>query len=354
MLAQAAKRSQNKACRDSVGFLSAGWGNRPPMRYNSLMRSFLRGCCLLLLLLGRWAAAETLTQGPFIIDYHPDDRQAAEDGLRYLVEAKAEFDPYLTLGEEPVTVRVAHNMNEFLGLSGVYAHVGVNGVTRSDKSTIALKSPRLRSIEDDYRGTVRHELVHVLLFRNTDTSRLPRWLNEGICMMLANEIRWQSALQVTRMHLSGGIIPITSLDRAFLAPGSDHQFSDAYAQALSMTRYLRNELGDEKFWAVVRGVRDESFEAAMISQGGLPVQEFWRDFSRGLWGMTLVTTLRTGSFWGAIACLCIVTYLIRRIRNRGTVRRWSEEEDPKEPEVFDWDRILDDAEAWKRQQREEG
>lgn len=308
---------------------------------------YVTGCALLVLLSGR-VSAETLSEGPFIVDFHPEDRQAAEDGLQYLVEARAEFESKLPFGDEPVTMRIAHDMNEFLGLTGIYAHVGVNGVTRADHNAIAVKSPRLRSIEDDYRGTVRHELVHILLHRNTDTERLPRWLNEGICMLLANEIRWQSTIQVTHMHLTGQIISLPVLEQTFRAPGSDRQFSDAYAQALSMTRYLHNEVGEEKFWAMVAAMKSESFESAMATVGGLPVDDFWHDYTRGLWGVSIVTTLRTGSFWGLIALLSIVAFLARWWRNRRIVRRWDDDRLDGAPEIFDWDQILEDAEAWKR------
>jgi len=292
--------------------------------------------------------AESLSGGPFIVDFHPDDRKAAEDGLRYLLEARDEFEARLPLGDGPVTLRIAHDMNEFLGLTGVYAHVGVTGVTRADRNAIAVKSPRFRSIEDDYRGTVRHELLHILLHRNTDTARLPRWLNEGICMMLSNEARWQSTIDVTRMHLTGQIISMPVLEQTFRAPGGDRQFGDAYAQALSMTRHLHNQLGEERFWAVVSAMNNTSFENAMASAGGLAVADFWDDYTRGLWGLSLVTTLRTGSFWGVIAFLCLFAFVVRWRRNRRIVRRWEEEHAEDVAEVFDWDRILDDAEAWKR------
>lgn len=309
--------------------------------------------CLLLLFAAR-VAADTLTGGPFIIDYHADDRKTAEESLADLLAARDEFAERLPLGDEPVRVRIAHNMNEFIGLSGIYAHVGVSGVARPDQSSIVLKSPRLRSISDDYRGTVRHELIHVLLHRNTDTERLPRWLNEGICMMLANEIRWESTIDVTRMHLTGQIIPLESLDRAFLAQGGDRQFGDAYAQALTMTRTLHDMLGDDAFWAVILGLKQQAFPEALITHGKITVDEFWREFDHGLWGISLVTTLRTGSFWGVIAFLCLLAGLSRWWRNRRIMRGWEEEEATDSgPEVFEWDRILEDAEAWKRRQREE-
>lgn len=317
------------------------------------MNLFQKVWCLVLFVLAPLAAADTISEGPFIIDFHPDDKVAAEEGLRDLAVARDEFAPHLTLGDEPVHIRIAHNMNEFMGLSGMYAHVGVNGVTRADHSSIVVKSPRLRSIGEDFRGTLRHELIHVLLHRNTDTERLPRWLNEGICMMLANEIRWESAIDVTRMHLTGRIIPIESIDRAFTAPGSNLEFSDAYAQALTMTRALFNEVGEEKFWSVVDALRTEPFPEALAEKGGITLDQFWADFNGGLWSISLVTTLRTGSFWGVITFLCLLTGLVRWWRNRRIMRGWVHEELDESETSFDWDRILEDADAWKRQHRED-
>ena len=310
-------------------------------------------CLFLILFWAPLAAADTLIKGPFIVDFHPDDRKVAEEGLRDLIALRDELVPRLPLGDEPVTMRIAHNMNEFLGLSGNYAHVGVSGVTRAAQSSIVVKSPRLRSLGDDFRGTVRHELIHVLLHRNTDTQRLPRWLNEGICMMLANEIRWESSIDVTRMHLTGQIIPLEALERVFAAPGGDRQFGDAYSQALTMTRALHDEIGDEAFWAMVKAMRTQSFSEALAAHSDITVEQFWDDFNGGLWGLSILTTLRTGSFWGLVAALCLVTGLSRWWRNRRIMRGWAQEEIDESPEAFEWDRILDDAEAWKRQQRED-
>lgn len=247
------------------------------MGYNQPMKSgSLIGFALLLVGGICPSPAETFARVPFVVDFDAEDRDVAEDTLAYLEAAGAEFAPYLPLGEETVRVRIASSLNEFLGLSGTYAHVGVNGVTRASQSLIALKSPRLRTLGDDYRGTVRHELVHVLLHRNTDTAKLPRWLNEGVCMLLANELRWGSTLQVAQMHLSGQMIPLRELDRAFAMPGSDHQFGNAYAQALSMTRELRDQLGEDAFWAVVLGTKDETFAASLVTHGGMSPGEIGR------------------------------------------------------------------------------
>ena len=292
-------------------------------------RRLLAVCICVALSVGM-ACADTLQDGAFAIDFDESDRAVAEQTLGWLLEAEQEFSPTLPLGPERVRVRIASNMNEFLGLSGTYAHVGVSGVTRASESHIALKSPRLRGVEDDYRGTVRHELVHVLLHRNTNTQNLPRWLNEGICMMLANEMRWESSLQVARMYLSGQLMEPAQLERAFTMPGNDHQFGNAYAQALSMTRHLRDELGEETFWTVIGAMKSESFGGALVSETQLTGQTFWAGYESSLWGLTLISLLRTGSFWGAISGLCVLAFLVRQWRNRAILRRWESEEETDE------------------------
>ena len=43
-----------------------------------------------------------------------------------------------------------------------------------------------------------------------------------------------------------------------------------------------------------------------------------------------------------------IAEIVRHIRNRRIIRRWEEEDSDGESDVFDWDHILEDAEAWKR------
>ncbi|MCF6285618.1 MAG: hypothetical protein L3K26_10560, partial [Candidatus Hydrogenedentes bacterium] len=65
--------------------------------------------CLFLSLFSPLSWAEVLERGAFIIDFHPDDRSAAEDTLTYLEEAQADFADKLPLGVEPIRVRIASN-----------------------------------------------------------------------------------------------------------------------------------------------------------------------------------------------------------------------------------------------------
>ena len=143
-----------------------------------------------------------------------------------------------------------------------------------------VKAPYLRLPSGrNYAGTLRHELVHVLLHRNVGEDRIPRWFNEGLAMMLANEYACGAPLSVARMYIERRIIPYSHLDFSLMAPGTETEFGDAYAQSLSMTRYLRNELGEETFWALIRDSGPMGFPDALRKHAGKSAVAFWQDYA---------------------------------------------------------------------------
>ncbi len=305
-------------------------------------------CFAVLWLCAACAWPAVLTQGPIQVSYHTGDLEAADRCIHVLTEATGEFEARLPLGEEPLRVLIAHTTDEFMRYARRYSQVNVNGIAKSSRGLIVVKAPRLRGVGDDFAGTLRHELLHVLLYRNTDTGALPRWLNEGIAMSLANEYYWESTLAMAKMFMGGRIIEYRNLDRAFLAPGDEMVFNDAYAQALSMTRYLRDRLGEEKFWAVVLGCKALPFPDALRQHGGISPRDLWDGYRRSLWLIALIGTLATGSFFTPAAFLVVIAYFRTRQKNRKTLRRWAlEEAADTGPELYTWDEIVDGPYEWE-------
>ena len=301
------------------------------------------------LLLAAWPVpCAVIERGVFRIEYHPDDAALAERSAAVLEEAISEFGHRLPVGDDPIRVVIAHTLPQFMQHATRFGDIAVSGMAKSDQGLIVVKAPHLRPVRDDYAGTLRHELVHVLLYRNTDIARLPRWLNEGIAMSLANEYRWASTLQVGRMFLRNRIIEYRNLNHAFLVPGNETEFNDAYAQALSMTRYLRNRLGEDRFWAVVMACRAMPFPEALREKGGLSVQDFWQAYHRSLWFFALIGITVSGSFFTPAAFLVIIAWFRKRQSNRRILERWAAEERESMPyETFRWDAVAEDPEAWK-------
>lgn len=312
------------------------------------MKRFILCAMILFLLTACPLPCAMLERGVFRLEYHPDDTALAERSAAILENALVEFGHRLPPGNDPIRVIIAHTLPQFMQHATRFGHIAVSGIAKSDQGLIAVKAPHLRPVRDDYAGTLRHELVHVLLYRNTDTGRLPRWLNEGIAMSLANEYRWASTLQVGHMFLRNRIIEYRDLSNAFLAPGDETEFNDAYAQALSMTRYLRDRLGEDKFWAVVLACRAMPFPEALREHGGLSTQDFWQAYQRSLWVFALIGILVSGSFFTPAAFLVIIAWFRKRQSNRRILERWEQEEQENTPyEAFSWDAVVEDPDAWK-------
>lgn len=293
------------------------------------------------------ARLNTLTQGPFVVAHAPEDEVYARGALATLVEFAQSVAHRLPVGDAPVRVLVAPTAAEFQKHARNFLPGQVSGLARPSEGLIVVRPPTLRAGggAGDFGTTLRHELVHILLARNVDEARMPNWLNEGVAMHLSREYQIASPVAVAQMFLEGRIIPYRNLDRAFMTPGEERAFDDAYAQALSMTRHLHRRLGEEGFWALVLSLRDTSFPDALRRHAGMTVSEFWDGYHRSLWYVALIGVLASGSFFTPAAFLVIVVWFRKRRRDREVLAQWEREEAAgrrrREP-VLSWEDALDD------------
>ncbi len=296
------------------------------------------------------AVAETISNGVIQIEHDKSQQQVATYTLRVVEDAIEEFDPLLPVGEEPIHIKIIAVADEFEGYAAHFAGLTVSGLARPSESLIIVKAPRLTMPSADYAGTLRHELVHLLVYRNVNPAFIPIWLNEGIAMSLANEFRWQATFSVARMFIQGRIIPYHKLDNAFVMPSGQEQFGDAYAQALSMTRHLRNQLGEGQFWEMVRNMKNQPFLKALHETTGMTVQQFWAEYDRALWKYAAVATMASGFFFQPAAILVILAYLRRRRIAKKLYQRWEQEELEEARDggrIVYWEEFVEDADAWK-------
>ena len=273
-------------------------------------------------------AQEPLRDGVFEVHYREADAELARESLAILVQAREEFAERLPIGDEPVHVAIAHTRGEFAQFAGPYAIPTVTGVAIPNDGIIAVKIPDLLPPGPiDYRGTLRHELVHVLLARNVDTDNLPRWFNEGIAMILSGEHRWESRWFVAQMYARGQLIRYDDLRFAFGAPGKEFEFGSAYAQALSMTRYLRGELGEERFWELVRDLESTPFEEALQQHADLTPAKLMEAWQATLWNIAALSSLVSGvTVFQVGALLTVMAYVRKRRSRKATLREWAEQE----------------------------
>lgn len=271
--------------------------------------------------------AATLELGQIVIQYREGQESLALKTMEELQTGLLAYGRRLPAGDAPIHLTICGTMEEFEALSGGVPAMRIGGFARSAEGIIVLKAPNLLGPNSHYAAIVRHELLHVLLARNTDPDNLPRWLNEGIAMILSRENRWSSMFSIARMYTGGRVIDYEDLEHVFNAPGNEMEFGEAYVQSLSMTQYLQSQMGEERFWIIVRDLRTDSFEEALNKWRGLTPNAFFDAWRASLWRTALISSVITGlSIFQIGALLLVAAYLRKRARNRKLLRSWVEEE----------------------------
>ncbi len=279
------------------------------------------------------AHADVIERGGVHIEFPSGARALAEESLGTVAFGYRTYEDRLP--KKPTTLRVVicDTIAQFGEYAGPLSTHSVLGIAKPTQDLIVLKAPQLVPRGSDYGGTVRHELIHILLQHNVNTDNLPRWLNEGVAMVVSGENRWESRTLVASMYLNGRILSYRELELSFLDPGEEMQFGDAYAQAYSMTQYLMKELGEDRFWAMLRSLDTLTFGSALEAELGAVPSEFWSSWKSSLaWYAAAYSIVSGFTLFQVMAALTIWAYWRKRRRGMKLIKQW-EEEDKYDDEV---------------------
>lgn len=282
-----------------------------------------------------------LKEGQIIIKYADRDEALAERSMHILQNSLDEYAAYLNRGDQPIRYIICPAYHVFAQFAGPQARLQVEGLAWSEEGVVVVKAPRLLREPARYGDVLRHELVHVMLARTVNLEHLPRWLNEGVAMNLANEYRWRSSAVVAYMYMQGRIMEYRELMAVFDVADGEMEFGDVYAQSLSMTRFLKDELGEDRFWTMIRSLRDQPFPEALAQHGAMTPLALWDAWQGSLWKVALIGSLVSGfSVFQMMAVLTVWAYLRKRGQRNAKLRKWEEEENPL-PMYVTWDEIVD-------------
>jgi len=259
------------------------------------------------------AHANLLQDGIYTIEYPAGEETLARQSLDILREAEAEYADRLPAGDEPIRVIITGTLAAFDAIAGRLGDPGVGGLARAHEGLIVIKSPAMQRRAQRYREVLRHELVHVLLYRNTNYDHLPRWLNEGIAMKLAGEHRWEGPFTISTMYMRGQIMSYPELTLVLAGSPGEMAFGNAYAQSLSMTHFLYGRLGEEDFWELIARLEHDTFPDLLMEYTGWIPHDFWQAWRRSLWGIALVVSLLSGfGLFQFAAVLMLIAYWRKR------------------------------------------
>ena len=180
----------------------------------------------------------------------------------------------------------------------------------------------------------RHEISHVALYRATGI-HMPRWFNEGLAILHAEEYLLERIQLADKAFLAGGLTPFSELNRF---PRKAGAIPLAYAQSARFVRYLEREhhLGP-RLPALLRQIREgRSFETAFQNALGISLAEAEAGWLAEMDENTSWFSLFVNPewLWGLAALVFLLAYIIKRRRTRQRLANWEDDDERMEEEVW--------------------
>jgi hypothetical protein len=279
-----------------------------------------------------WAAEYLEHHTPhFILFYDAKDNNIA----RYLISraegARQEIIANLGLAFESKTrVYIAPSRAEFRKLQPQEdkSPGWVSALAYPKLNVILLNSPRSsKGLEQDILLTFKHELTHILVGRAFGDNDIPHWLNEGLAMYEAREWDFNRMAHMTQGVLSGRLIPLEELTRAF--PLEPQRAALAYAQSFYLVSYLLDKKGPKAFHTfILEYAKGRSFKQVLIQAYGMSperLEEEWLAHLRFRFSWLPIICSSTG-IWFIITLIFLTSYWRKKRANKLQVTDWEMEE----------------------------
>lgn len=184
--------------------------------------------------------------------------------------------------DDRMTIHVVRHPGRVARATGM--PVWVSGVAHPPRGEIAISLHDPDGSPADLETLLRHELVHVGLYRATNGAELPRWFHEGVAESIANEISLARAENLAGAVFGSGVPSLEGLEAQF--HGDAQQAAVAYAAARDFTTWLRYHDPDgAEFRQLLSQLRmGRGFEQSFQDAYGRSLAELDEDWRAGLFG----------------------------------------------------------------------
>ncbi|NVB39910.1 hypothetical protein G6O69_18850 [Pseudenhygromyxa sp. WMMC2535] len=233
------------------------------------------------------SASEELVVGRAVIRYEPGTAEQAFELAKLLPGWWSEIEQ--TLGrdlDDSMTIHVVSHAGRVAQATGMPRWV--SGVAHPPRGEIAISLHDPDGSPSELSTLLRHELVHVALFRATAGAELPRWFHEGVADSVANEVSLMRAETLAGAIFGSGVPSLPALEASF--HGDARQASIAYAAARDFATWLRfHDAEGGEFRQLLSQLRKgRGFEQSVKDAYGSPLaalDESWREglSTRFLW-----------------------------------------------------------------------
>ncbi len=233
------------------------------------------------------------------------------------------------LGIEPggrMRVVIASDRRGFLAVQPENSRVPewAAGIAWPGQNLIVL----LKNAGGDILQTFEHEVCHILLAQAFGPGHsVPRWLEEGLAVMIAGQWSLQRMSTMSMAVLTGRVLPMDALARGFPADAARAEI--AYCQSFYFISFLKNRFGEQDFRAFLGAYsRCRDFEQALWKAYYLrwdEIEGMWLDFLKVRFGW-LPLLSSTGTLWFCASLLFVWGYIKKKRAAREKLRQWDLEE----------------------------
>tara|TARA_Y100000590_G_scaffold434883_1_gene553666 strand:+ start:57 stop:980 length:924 start_codon:yes stop_codon:yes gene_type:complete len=211
-----------------------------------------------------------------------------------------------------------------------------NGITIKDK--IIIKDPKISHISINYFYTViRHEINHLFLNRVNTNISIPRWFNEGFAMYYANQQNLNYKMTIAKNINNEQLFNIYYLNKKFHSD-LKYEFDFAYAYSNILFHEIINLYGEESILKIVQNIRDgNNFQDSFYLSTLDSLTSFNRDiYSRIKSKYRWYNLIRFPNLILIFSPLIlIVSFYIKRKRNKIKIKEWEIEEELLEENSYD-------------------
>ena len=234
--------------------------------------------------------------------------------------------------QKPINVIIASTAEEFQRSQpgGSRVPAWAIGVAYPQDNLIILLSPAVRQHGPiDIIKTLQHEVLHIILgqaFKGKEN--IPRWLDEGLAMIAANEWNMARLSTMTFAVLGRKTIPMQQLTESF--PWDPEQAHIAYCQSFYFISFLKGRFGSDLFKTFLQNYTIyKNFQRAIFDTYNVrweEMEELWRDYLRLRFSWIPLITSST-TLWFLATLIFILGYLRKKRMNRLKLKQWTREEE---------------------------
>jgi hypothetical protein len=205
------------------------------------------------------------------------------------------------------------------------------GVAYPQQKTIILKTPLFFGQGVPVEVLAAHEITHVLIHQIIGDNYLPRWLEEGLCQVLAGETRTGSLSNMGRAAAANRLMGLPRVDHVlgFSRPDATLAYTESrYATAALVDRFSWRAIND-----LLRRIGDGvEFEEAFFLATGIDYEYWqveWLEGARNKYSVMALLEMQN-LIWIIILLLAIIAMIVTFTRSRLQLKRWTEEEEDED------------------------